>query len=91
MQATPMVQVSRPADFPPVATPTPMRVLSIPLEDGKTLDVRFPADLSKQDFDFVVENIKLWERTIVAKTRQSAPSPPTTGMRSLEFAPDASE
>jgi hypothetical protein len=56
-------------DFPPVSASAPVRVLSIPLEGGKTFDVRFPMNLTKEDFDFVVENIKLWERKIVTKQK----------------------
>jgi hypothetical protein len=45
---------------------SPVRTLSIPLKGSRTFDLRFPTDLSKDDFDFIVQNMKLWERQIVA-------------------------
>jgi hypothetical protein len=43
-----------------------VRTLSIPLDGSRTFDLRFPTDLSKEDFDFILENMRLWERKIVA-------------------------
>jgi hypothetical protein len=71
MIVNPAPHVASPAAFPPIATAAAVRILSVPLDDGKTFDIRFPVDLSKEDFDFVVENIKLWERKIVAKPKTS--------------------
>lgn len=48
-----------------------MRQFSIPLDDGKTFDLRFPSDLSKEDFEFVVENMRLWERKIGTKAKDT--------------------
>ena len=48
---------------------SPVRTLSIPLGGSRTFDIRFPTDLSKEDFDFIVENMKLWERQIVASDK----------------------
>lgn len=49
----------------PAGSP-PARTLSIPLKGSRTFDIRFPSDLSKDDFDFIVANIRLWERQIIA-------------------------
>ena len=45
---------------------SPVRTLSIPLKGSRTFDLRFPTNLSKEDFAFIVANMKLWEGQIVA-------------------------
>jgi hypothetical protein len=49
-----------------------VRTLYIPLEGSKTFQIQFPVDLTKEDFDFVLANIKLWEPKIVAKVIKPA-------------------
>lgn len=48
------------------ASDSPVRTLSIPLKGSRTFDLRFPTNLSKEDFAFIVANLKLWEGQIVA-------------------------
>ena len=48
------------------ASGTSTRHLSIPLRGSRTFDIQFPRDLTKEDFKFIVNNMKLWERQIVA-------------------------
>lgn len=62
----PMDQQNPPPGWNAPAGDTPVRTLSIPLRGTRTFDLRFPTNLSKEDFDFIVENMKLWERQIVA-------------------------
>jgi hypothetical protein len=45
---------------------SPVRTLSIPLKGSRSFDLRFPTNLTREDFEFIVENMKLWERQIVA-------------------------
>jgi len=74
--ATYQTQVEMPTDLPPLAASDSVHVLRIPLDDnGKTFDVRFPMGLSKEDFDFAVENIKLWAQRIVAKSKPKSDDP----------------
>ena len=43
-----------------------VQMLSVPLGASRTCDLRIPTNLSKEDFDFFLETLKLWERRIVA-------------------------
>lgn len=40
--------------------------------------MRFPVNLSKDDYDFVIKNLKLWERSIVAKDTLDTALPAST-------------
>jgi hypothetical protein len=56
-----------PVEFHSPGVAAPVRTLTIPLISTRTFEMTFPTDLSKDDFNFVIENIKLWEPLIVAR------------------------
>jgi len=56
-----------PVEFHSPVVAAPVRTLRIPLVSTKTFELTFPTDLSKDDFNFVIENMKLWEPLIVAR------------------------
>lgn len=62
-----MEQRDAQSGWEPQSAESPLRVLSIPLGDSRsmTFDLRFPRNLSEEDFAFVLENMKLWQRKIV--------------------------
>jgi hypothetical protein len=47
--------------------PAPVRMLRIPLASTKTFELKFPTDLSKDDFGIVMETIKRWEPLTVTR------------------------
>jgi hypothetical protein len=54
------------SEWSPSAACSPVRTLSIPLKGARTFDFRYPLNLNNEDFAFIVENMKLWERQIIA-------------------------
>jgi hypothetical protein len=47
----------------------PVRQMSFPLVGVRSFDVRFPVDLTKEEFDIALQAMKVFERTMVAKTQ----------------------
>ena len=62
------------SDFPPTNGEANTRILSVPLDDAgsKSIDVRFPIGLTKEDLAYFIEHLKLWERRIVSKATPPA-------------------
>ena len=50
----------------------PLRPLCIPLKRLRAVEVLFPADLSPDDFDFVIEVLKLWKPNITQEQRHDS-------------------
>ncbi|SIO60204.1 hypothetical protein SAMN05444166_6306 [Singulisphaera sp. GP187] len=45
---------------------SPVRTLSFPLKGSRSFDLRFPANLTKEDFEIIGDFLKVWERQFVA-------------------------
>jgi hypothetical protein len=65
--ATP-TQISRPAEFPPVAASEAVRVRSLPIDEDRSFDFRYPADLSAEDIDYLVGFLNHWKTRLPSKS-----------------------